>query len=119
AVNHADDHSRRQADWTRVTWRVDGAPVAARAWEFAGGFAAISDALDDVYLAISGSTGSPDGIELTRLTDARAYHFELDRPLHPLVISASSAAALADSERPWPQRVELHPDQLRLLPGHA
>jgi hypothetical protein len=119
AVNHADDHSRRHADWTRVTWQVDGVPVAARAWEFAGGWAAFSDALDDVYLAVSGSTGSPDGVVLTRLTDARAYHFGLDQPLHPQVINASSAAALADSDRPWPQRAEWHPDQLRLLPGHS
>jgi hypothetical protein len=117
AVNHADDHSRRHADWTRVTWQVDGAPVAALAWEFAGGWAAFSDAVADVYLAVSGSTGSPDGLALTRLTDARAYHFELDQPLHPQVINASSTAALSDSERPWPQRAELHPDQLRLLPG--
>lgn len=119
AVNHADDHSRRHADWTRVTWQVDGAPVAARAWEFAGGWAAFSDALPDVYLAISGSTGSPDDVVLTRLTDARDYHFELDQPLHPQVINVSSAAALADSDRPWPQRAELHPDQLRLLPDHS
>lgn len=119
AVNHADSCCRRHADWTRVTWQVDGAPVPARAWEFAGGWAAFSDALADVYLAVSGSAGSPDGIVLARLTDAHAYHFDLDQPLHPRVIKASSAAALADSERPWPQRPELHPDQLRLLSGRG
>ena len=115
AVDHADERSRRHADWTRVTWQVDGAPVPALAWEFAGGFAAFSDALADVYLAISGSTGSPDGIVLARLKDARAYHFELDQPLHPRVIEASADAALAGCDRSWPRRADLHPDQLRLL----
>lgn len=117
AVDHADERSRRHADWKRVTWQVDGVPVEALAWEFAGGFAAFSDALHDVYLAISASAGSPDGIALTRLTDARAYHFELDQPLHPRVIEASADAALADGDRSWPRRADLHPDHLRLLPA--
>jgi hypothetical protein len=116
-VDHADENSRRHADWTRVTWQVDGVPVPARAWEFAGGWAAFSDALPEVYLAISGSAGRPDGVALARLKDSRAYHFDLDQPLHPRVIEASAAAALVDCPRPWRQRAELHPDQLRLLPG--
>ena len=119
AVDHADENSRRHADWTQVTWQVDGTPVPARAWEFAGGWAAFSDALPDVYLAISGSAGRPHGVALARLKDTHAYHFDHYQPLHPRVIEASAAAALADCERPWRQRAELHPDQLRLLPGHG
>jgi hypothetical protein len=118
-VDHADTRSRQHADWTPVTWLVDGAPVTALAWEFAGGWAAFSDALPDVYLAISGSTGSPDGIAIDLLKDSRAYHFDLDQPLHPRVIETSAAAALADCGRSWPGRADLHPDQLRLLPSQT
>jgi hypothetical protein len=114
-VNHAAQRSRRHAEWLPVTWQVDGLPVPARAWEFAGGWAALSDGLDEVYLAASGSGGSPDGLALTRLHDARAYQFDLAQSLDPQVIKASGTAAWAGGEPAW-RNAGWHPDQLRLLP---
>jgi hypothetical protein len=117
-VNHAAQKSKRHADWAPVTWQVDGLPVPARAWEFAGGWAAFSDGLDEVYLAASGSGGSPDGLALTRLRDARAYHFDLAQPLDLHVIKASGTAAWPGDEPAW-RHAGWHPDQLRLLPGRT
>lgn len=118
-VNLADERGRRHAEWTPVTWRVDGLAVPAWAWEFAGGWAAFTDGLDDVYLAVSGLGGSPDGLALTRLREASAYHFDLEQPLDGRAIRASSAAAWPDGEEIWWERAAWHTDQVRLMPGHA
>jgi hypothetical protein len=117
-VSHAEEWSKRYAEWTPVTWQVDGTPVLARAWEFAGGWAAFSDALDHVYLAAIGSGGSPDGLALARVRDASAYHFDLEQPVDVRTFQAASDAAWADHEQAW-QHSDWHPDQLRLVPGHA
>jgi hypothetical protein len=113
-VKHAAERGQRHEEWTPVTWRVDGAPVPARAWRFAGGWAAFSDAVDGVYLAAAGSGGASDGVTLARLRDGRDYNFDLAEPLHPDVIAASHAAH-ADGKRSRPQREEWHADQLGLL----
>lgn len=122
-ANHADEQGKRHAEWTPVTWQADGSLVAARAWEFAGGWAAFSAGLDDVYLAAAGSGGSPDSLALTRLRDAGAYHFGLEQPLDARVIKASSDWAdgvdWADGAggEPARRRADWHADQLRLLSG--
>lgn len=117
-VNHAYARSKRYAQWAPVTWRVDGTSLRAKAWEFAGGWAAISADLDEVYLAASGSAGSPEGLALTRLRDTRAYNFALDQPLDMRVVKASGAAAWAEGEPAW-RHTDWHADQLRLLPGRT
>jgi hypothetical protein len=118
-VRHAVQQSERYREWIPVTWQADGVPIPARAWRFAGGWAAFSDALDDVYLAVSSSAGSPDSLALTRLQDGRGYHFDLEQPLDVKVIGASGAAARAGGDQPQRQRADWHPDQLRLIPGHG
>jgi len=111
-VEHVDQRSRQYTEWPPVTWHVDGAAVTARVWRFAGGWAAISDAIGDVYLGAAG-TGSAD-LSLTRLRDGGGYGFGLDQPLHPGVLTASSAAR-DGGERAPEQRLDWHPDQLRLI----
>jgi hypothetical protein len=118
-VNNADARARQYADWSPVSWRVDGSEVGARAWRFAGGWAAFSDSVDGVYLAAAGSPGTdPDGVALAALQDGHAYNFDLDLPLHPGVIAASSAAR-DGGERALPLRPDWHADQVRLLRDDA
>jgi hypothetical protein len=113
-VNNAYARSGQYEDWEPVSWRVDGSEVAARSWQFAGGWAAFSDSVDEAYLAAAGSGTDPDGLALARLTDGRAYHVDLDEPLHPRVITASSAAR-SGGERPFLPRADWHSDQVLLI----
>jgi hypothetical protein len=114
-VGNADARARLHAEWSPVSWRVGGSEVGARAWRFAGGWAAFSDSVDGVYLAAAGSAGTgPDGLALAALQDGHGYNFDLDRPLHPRVIAASSAAR-GGGEHPLPLRPDWHADQVRLL----
>jgi len=120
-VNQADQWSRKYAAWAPVSWQLDGETVAARAWWFAGGWAAFSDAVDGVYLAAVGAGGSPDGLTLGMVRDGRSYSFDLDRPLSPRVIAASSAAVavLTTDEQRAARRLAWHADQLRVVGGQA
>jgi hypothetical protein len=113
-VANADARSRRYAEWPPVSWRVDGTEVAARAWRFAGGWAAFSDSVDGVYLAAAGVGTGPDGLALAALGDGSTYGVDLGQPLHPRVIAASGAAR-ADGARLPPQRPDWHADQVRLM----
>jgi hypothetical protein len=116
---HAGELARGHAQWSPLSWRVDGAAVTARAWRFAGGWAAVSDAVDGVYLAVAGVGAEPDGLSLGCIADGAAYHFRLDQPLHPDVMTASRAARTGGGEPPWPQPGQWHGDQLRLLGKRA
>jgi hypothetical protein len=89
--------------------------VAARGQRFAGGWAAVCDAADDVYLSAVGVGGGPEGLSLALLRDVRAYHFDLAQPLHPRVMTASSQAAGVQFESPGWRRQDRHADQLRLM----
>jgi hypothetical protein len=115
-VIDADASSRQYAQWSPVSWRLDGSQARARARRFAGGWAAYSDSADGVYLAAAGLGIDPDGLALTELRDGRAYNVDLDQPLHPGIVAASSAAR-AGGERLPPLRPDWHADQLRLMPG--
>jgi hypothetical protein len=97
---------------------VDGATASARAWRFAGGWAAVSDAVDDVYLAVAGVGTGPGGLPLSLIRDGSAYHFLLDQPLHPDVMAASRAARGA-AELLAPRCGQWHDDQLRVLRERA
>lgn len=112
-------HAGEHAQWAPVGWRVDGTGVTARACRFAGGWAAVSDAVDDVYLAVAGVGADPEGLSLGLVADGGAYHFRLDEPLHPDVMTASRAARPGGDELPWPQPGRWHDDQLRLLRERA
>ena len=116
-VDHAFERSARYAEWLPVPWQVNGMTVTGRAWRFAGGWAAFTDDVPDVYLAAAGGPGTePGGLAFTTLRDGSAYNFDLDQPLHPRTIVASSAAR-AEGERPPLQRQDWDSDQLRLISG--
>jgi hypothetical protein len=88
-LEHAMEIAGQYPQWSAVGWRVDGAPVTARVIWFAGGWAAVSDAVAEVYLSAVGMGVGPDGLSLTHLQDGVACHFDLDQP-RPGVLSASS-----------------------------
>jgi hypothetical protein len=114
-TEHALRAAGQYAQWPTTPWRVDGAAVAARRWQFAGGWAAASDAVDHVYLVAVGVGPEPEDLSLTRLLDGIAYHADLTRPLSPALLSASRQAAGAQSEDPRWQRHDWHPDHVRLM----
>ncbi len=49
------------------------------------------------------------------IQDSSAYHFDLDQPLYPGVLSASAQAVGVPPEPPQWQRQDWHADQLRLM----
>jgi hypothetical protein len=53
-VEHATKVAGQYAQWPVVRWQVDAAAVEARVCRFAGGWPAITDAADEVYLAVVG-----------------------------------------------------------------
>jgi hypothetical protein len=112
---HITEFAGQYAQWPTVLWWVDGAALTARVSWFAGGWAAVSDAVAEVYMSAVGTGVCPDGLSLASLQDGAAYHFDLKQPLRPGVLSASSRAAVAQSEEPPWQRQDWHADQLRLM----
>jgi hypothetical protein len=110
----AYEQSFQYAHWPLVRWRVDGTAVYARLWRFAGGWAAVSDALESVYLAVIGMGDDPDGLSFDVLPDGDAYHFGLDQPLHPALLSAGLERDGGYGRR-YLRRQESHADQLPLL----
>jgi len=113
-VEHAIEIAGQFAQWPAVGWRVEGAAVPARVTWFAGGWAAISDGVAEVYLSAVGMGVGPNGLSLARLHDGAAYHFDMEQPLRPGVLSASRGAAHVEFGGPW-QRQDWHADQSRLM----
>jgi hypothetical protein len=101
-VEHSTKVAGQHAQWPAVRWQVDGAAVTARVCRFAGGWAAITDAVDDVYLTVVGVGTGPEGLSLTQLQDGSAYHFDLAGPLNPGAMSASRRAAAGPAVGPAP-----------------
>jgi hypothetical protein len=114
-TEHAQHAASQSAQWAAVQWRVDAATVPARVWLFAGGWAAISDAVDDVYLSAVGTGTQPEGLSLTRLRDGSAYHFDLAQPLAPGLRSASRQAAGVEFEGSRWESQGWHADHVRLM----
>ena len=115
ALHHvAAEQGGQCANWPLIRWRVDGTPVPARVWRFAGGWAVVSDALESVYLAAVGMGTEPDALSLAVLPDGEAHHCDLDQPLH---LDTLSAGLTRDGgyERRYLRRTEFHPDQLQLM----
>jgi hypothetical protein len=124
-TEHAQHAAGQSAQWPTVRWRVGAAPVIARVWQFAGGWAAIGGPVDDVYLSAVGvgvgvGVGArPDGLSLTRLQDGSAYHVDLAQPLHPSLLTASrQAAGVGFGGSPWESQ-DWHADHRRLMRGSA
>jgi hypothetical protein len=113
-VHLSQVQSEQCARWPLISWRVDGTAVPARVWRFADGWAAVSDAVESVYLAAAGTGTEPGALSLAVLTDGDARHFDLDQPLHPDTLPAGLARD-GGYERRYLRRMEFHADQLRLM----
>lgn len=110
-ARHAGNSRREAGQWPSADWLVNSAPAAARVWRFADGWAAVSDAVPGVCLGAVGIGVAPDGLSLETVTDGRDYHFDLEEPLSPRVLSAATDAAGAVPLR----SATWHADQLRLV----
>jgi hypothetical protein len=116
-TEHAHRRGERYADWLPVAWQMKDGTVPGRAWRFAGGWAAFSDAMSDVYLAAAGGPATdPGGLAFAPLRNGNAYNFDLAQPLHPRTLAASNAAR-AGGERPPLQRQDRDHAQLELIRG--
>lgn len=114
ALSHlSEEQSAQCAQWPLIRWKVDGTAVPARAWRFAGGWAAVSDAVGSVYLAAVGMGTEPDGLSLAVIPDGDAYHFDLNQPLHPDTLSAGLKRD-GGYERRYLRRTEFHADHDQL-----
>ncbi len=114
-TEHAKHAAGQSAHWPTVQWRVDAASVPARVWQFAGGWAAITDPVDDVYLSAVGVGTRPEDVSLTRLQDGRAYHFDLAQPLGPGLLTASRQAAGVEFGGSHWESQYWHADHVRLM----
>jgi hypothetical protein len=114
-VEHATKLAGQYAQWPTVDWQVDAATVAARVCWFAGGWAAIAEAADEVYLSAVGVGTGPEGLSLAQLQDGSAYHFDLAGPLKPQTMPASRQAAGVPFEAAEWESQSWHADQLRLM----
>jgi hypothetical protein len=112
-VHLSEEQGEQCAHWPLIRWRVDGTAVPARVWRFADGWAAVSDAVESVYLAAVGMGTEPVALSLALLPDGDAHHFDLDQPLHPDTLAAGLTRD--GYERRYLRRTEFHPDQLRLM----
>jgi hypothetical protein len=61
-VEHATKIAGQYAQWPAVRWQVGAVAAAARVCRFAGGWGAITDAADEVYLAVVGVGTGPEGL---------------------------------------------------------
>lgn len=112
-VDHAGQQAQRHAEWPRVRWSVEGAPVSAAVWQFAGAWLGITDALPEVYLAVIGFGVVPEGLPLALIADGSPYGMDLRAPLSTDLLTEQSSR-LPPEVWPQPNRGRYHPDQLAL-----
>jgi hypothetical protein len=117
-VDRQAEAASAYASWPTADWLVDGIPVKAPVWRFAGGWTAFTDAAVGVYLVVVGIGlgAEPEGLSFAPLRDGRSYHFNLAEPLSfDVVRAAAEAAGVPDgSDPPW-EHHDWHPDQLQLM----
>lgn len=110
-VRHADEQCHAHADWPRARWSVDGTPVTAAVWRFAGAWLGITDALPQVYLAVIGFGVVPEGLPLARVTDGTPYGMDLAQPLSADLLQMQHER-LPAVVWPLPDQYGYHPDHL-------
>ncbi|WP_216213924.1 hypothetical protein [Amycolatopsis aidingensis] len=113
-VEHAEQQAKRHAEWRRVTWDVEGTPVRAAVWRFAGAWAGFTDALGGTYLVAVGIEVQPEGLRLSRFPGSKEHGIDLDAPLD-LVELGRQRHERPDTWLPPPRRDSFHPDQLAVL----
>jgi|GEM_PF-1519934 len=114
-VKHAEQQAQRYREWRTAVWHIDGRPVRASVWNFAGAWAGFSDGLDTEFVVAVGIGLEPDELHMSAITEGSSYGVDLGAPLDP------EALARQRHERPqaWlppPRRETFHPDQLALQP---
>lgn len=65
-TEHATKAAADHAHWPVVQWQLGAAAVAARVWQFAGGWAAITDVVGDVYLSTVGVGAGPENLSFEK-----------------------------------------------------
>jgi hypothetical protein len=81
AVDFASRQSDTYAQWSDVTWRVDGHEVPARLFGWAGAWTGFTTAAADVDLVAVGHGLNGRGLSLVELSDTSAYHFDYRSPI--------------------------------------
>lgn len=78
--NYCLRQAARHFGWARSTLMVDGKPVTAARWSFAGAWAAVAD-LGDVHLAVVGAGVRPEHVRLATVMGGGGYDVDLTAPL--------------------------------------
>lgn len=115
--DHARARARAHASWPEVAWVVNGEPVRARVWHFAGAWTGLTTDLPDVFVVAVGVGVHPDGLRVRRIKDGAEYGFDLARPLDRVLPGAEHRECVETILRK-PNRHGYLPEQLALLaPG--
>ncbi|PXY35188.1 hypothetical protein DI005_20485 [Prauserella sp. PE36] len=114
-VEHAEKQAKRYEEWPQVTWRVEGEPVRARVWHFAGAWAGFTTELPDAYVVAIGIGLPPEETHLVRIDKTDSYGTDFGAPLS-LTDLGKHKSNRPEAWLPPPQRDGFHPDQLALVP---
>lgn len=116
-VEHAEEQAGRHQDWRAAVWHVDGAPVRASVWNFAGAWAGFSDSREDAFVVAIGIGVEPDELSMTAIDDGEPYGVDLDAPLD-LGDLGRRRHERPQAWLPPPRRTAFHPDQLAFVPQY-
>lgn len=114
-VMHAEEQAKRYADWRTAVWHVDGAPIPASVWNFAGAWAGFSDSRADAFVVAIGIGVEPDELRLATVGEGHPYSVDLHAPLD-LADLGRRRYERPQAWLPPPRRDGFHPDQLALVP---
>lgn len=112
-VRHAEQAAHRHAGWPRYRWEVDGRPVDAAVWGFAGGWTGFVGDLDEAYLVAVGIGVPAEGLRLTTIADGAAYGMDLGAPPSLAELNVRRQEH-PETVLPTPNPDAFHPDQLAL-----
>lgn len=115
-VEHAEKQANRYEHWPTTFWQVDGKPVPARMWRFAGAWAGFTEALSETYVVVIGLGVEPDDLRLMRITKPDSYGANFAAALN-LVELGRQKSSRPEAWLPPPRRGEFHADQLALMPS--
>jgi len=104
--------------WPQVKWSVDGTPLRARVFQWAGAWAGFA-ATPEAAIIVVAYVVNAEGLALAQIRNGDDYHFEINAPFNwPGFLEVSQARAFQGSdgstEQPWPHHVD---HQELLTPG--